>query len=73
MSPSIFRTVNIRIPLTCLAFSPEGGSLYLGTENGKLSIVDLRALDKLPKMIVISETGARVENMCIQVRTACGY
>ncbi|KAJ7940703.1 WD40-repeat-containing domain protein [Mycena leptocephala] len=54
--------------LTSIAFSPSGDSIYLGTENGKLLILDLRALDKPPKAVVISEDGCRVQTMTVQVR-----
>jgi protein NEDD1 len=54
--------------LTSAAFSPSGESLYLGTENGKLLIMDLRALDKPPKAVVIGEGGHRIQTMTVQVR-----
>ncbi|KAF5386745.1 hypothetical protein D9615_001537 [Tricholomella constricta] len=62
----LFRTLNVKVPLTSLGFSPEGAAIYLGTEHGKLLIMDLRALDKPPKVISISETGCRIETMSIQ-------
>ncbi|KAJ7172558.1 WD40-repeat-containing domain protein [Mycena filopes] len=62
----LFRTVNLKVPLTSIAFSPEGGSIYLGTENGKLLIMDLRALDKPPKAIAISDSASRVQTMAVQ-------
>lgn len=64
---SLFRTLNLKVPLTAIAFSPEGAAIYLGTENGKLLITDLRALDKPPKTIAISERGSRIETMSVQV------
>ncbi|KAG5653528.1 hypothetical protein H0H81_012469 [Sphagnurus paluster] len=60
------RTLNLRAPLTTVVFSTEGGSLYMGTEHGKLFIIDLRALDKPAKTVVISETSCRIETMSIQ-------
>ena len=63
----LFRTLNVKIPLTSMAFSPEGATLYLGTGIGKLLMVDLRSLEKAPKTIVISGTGAKIETMSIQV------
>ncbi|KIK59372.1 hypothetical protein GYMLUDRAFT_85986 [Collybiopsis luxurians FD-317 M1] len=62
----LFRTINVKVPLASLSFSQEGGSIYLGTENGKLLILDLRALDKPPKSVVLSETGARMAVMSVQ-------
>jgi protein NEDD1 len=64
----LFRTLNLKVPLTSLEFSPEGAAIYAGTENGKLLILDLRSLDKPPKTIVISDTGCRIETMSVQVR-----
>ncbi|KAG5644241.1 hypothetical protein DXG03_008836 [Asterophora parasitica] len=68
----LFRTLSVKVPLTSLEFSPEGASIYLGTENGKLLILDLRALDKPPKSIAISETGCRVETMSVQRKIKAG-
>ncbi|KAF8868871.1 hypothetical protein BD779DRAFT_1807525, partial [Infundibulicybe gibba] len=62
----LFRNINIKIPLTTVTFSPEGGAVYLGTENGKLMVMDLRTLDKPPKSVIISDTGDRVETIAIQ-------
>ncbi|KAL1732477.1 WD40-repeat-containing domain protein [Schizophyllum commune] len=62
----LFRTLHMKVPLTSVAFSPEGAAIYLGTENGKLLLLDLRALDKPPKPIIISETGCRIEALCVQ-------
>ncbi|KAF9066097.1 WD40-repeat-containing domain protein [Rhodocollybia butyracea] len=66
----LFRTINIKVPLASLSFSPEGANIYLGTENGKLLILDLRALDKPPKTIVVSETGARLATMSVQAKVS---
>lgn len=67
LSRRLIRTLNLKVPLTSLEFSPEGAAIYAGTENGKLLITDLRGLDKGPKTIVISDAGSRIECMCIQV------
>lgn len=64
----LFRTLNVKVPLTTIGFSPEGAAIYVGTENGKIMVIDLRALDKPPKAVVVSETGNRIETMSIQVR-----
>ena len=71
--PRLFRTLNVKVPLTTLGFSPEGAAIYLGTENGKILVVDLRALDKPPKAVVVSETGNRIETISIQVRLHSKY
>ena len=66
---SLFRTLNTKTALTAIEFSPEGAAIYLGTENGKLLVVDLRGLDKPPKAVVVSDTGRRVETISVQVRS----
>ncbi|KAJ6496614.1 WD40-repeat-containing domain protein [Mycena vitilis] len=63
---SLFRTLSLKVPLTSITFSPSGESIYLGTENGKLLVFDLRALDKPPKAVVLSESGCRVGTMTVQ-------
>lgn len=65
---SLFRTLNTKTALTAIEFSPEGAAIYLGTENGKVLVVDLRGLDKPPKAVVVSDTGRRVETISVQVR-----
>ena len=57
-------------PLTCLSFSAEGAAVYAGTENGKFLILDLRALDKPPKSVTVSENGDQVIAISVQVSTA---
>jgi protein NEDD1 len=65
---SLFRTLNLNVPLTTIAFSAEGASIYLGTENGKLLVHDLRALDKPPKSIIVSKSGNPINAISVQVR-----
>ncbi|KAF9817801.1 hypothetical protein IEO21_03143 [Rhodonia placenta] len=65
----ICRTVSLHVPLTALVFSPEGATLYAGTENGKVMVQDLRALDKPPRSITVSEKGDRVVAMSIQKKS----
>ncbi|KZP17905.1 WD40 repeat-like protein [Athelia psychrophila] len=62
----LFRTLNLKMPLTSATFSPEGATLYFGTENGKILIVDLRGLDKPPMCITIGEGGHRIECISFQ-------
>lgn len=54
-------------PVTCLSFSAEGAAVYAGTENGKFLLLDLRALDKPPKSITVSDNGDQVVALSIQV------
>lgn len=65
---SIYKTWSVHVPITCLAFSAEGATLYVGTENGKVLGQDLRALDKPPRSITVSEQGDRVVALSMQVR-----
>ena len=62
--------VQMPAPLTCLSFSAEGAALYAGTENGKFLVLDLRALDRPPKSVTISENGDQVIAISVQVSTA---
>ncbi|KAL6301609.1 quinon protein alcohol dehydrogenase-like superfamily [Sparassis latifolia] len=62
----LFRVLSVRVPLTSLVFSPEGATIFAGTENGKVLVQELRSLDKSPKSISVSDSGARVVAMCIQ-------
>jgi hypothetical protein len=59
--------VNIKTNPTALEFSPEGGAIYLGTDDGKLLVVDLRNLDKPAKMIIVSEIGDPIRTLSILV------
>ncbi|KAF9014156.1 WD40-repeat-containing domain protein [Cyathus striatus] len=68
----LFRTINIKVPLTSISFSPDGTSICLGTENGKLLIVSLRALNDSPKAVIISESGSRIETITIQKKIKAG-
>ncbi|KAF8163681.1 WD40-repeat-containing domain protein [Crassisporium funariophilum] len=69
---ALFRILNLKVPITTIGFSPEGAAIYLGTENGKILVVDLRALDKPPKAVVVSESGNRIETMSIQKKVKSG-
>ncbi|EKM55207.1 uncharacterized protein PHACADRAFT_208724 [Phanerochaete carnosa HHB-10118-sp] len=49
----LFRTIPLEARLSSLVFSPEGAALYAGTDDGKLLILDLRALDKPARSICV--------------------
>ncbi|KAJ3830630.1 WD40-repeat-containing domain protein [Lentinula raphanica] len=66
----LFRIINVKSPVASLSFSQEGASIYVGTEDGKLLILDLRALDKPPKCLVISDIGARLATISVQTKPA---
>jgi len=63
----ILKTVNVKTPLTCCAFTAEGAAIYLGTESGKLLILDLRSLEKEPKSFTIGDGGAPIKAINVQV------
>uniref|UniRef100_A0A8H7Y6B8 WD40 repeat-like protein n=1 Tax=Psilocybe cubensis TaxID=181762 RepID=A0A8H7Y6B8_PSICU len=63
---ALFRTLNLKTPITALGFSPEGAAIYLGTSTGKLQILDLRSLDKPTKSIILSNVGSRIETISVQ-------
>ena len=46
---SLFRTLDTGVAITACEFSPEGALIYVGTELGKLLIIDLRGLEKPPR------------------------
>ena len=64
---SLFRTLDLNTPLTAIAFSPEGASIYSGTGDGKLLIQDLRTLDKPVRQVVVSESGNAINSIAVQV------
>ncbi|RPD66431.1 WD40 repeat-like protein [Lentinus tigrinus ALCF2SS1-7] len=68
----LFRMVQMPAPLTCLSFSAEGAALYAGTENGKFLVLDLRALDKPPKSVTVSENGDQVIAISVQKKLKPG-
>lgn len=70
---SQLRTVNIKANLTALEFSPEGGSIYLGTDDGKLLVVDLRNLDKPAKVVIVSQIGDPIRTLNFQVAFSPTY
>ncbi|KAF7305104.1 hypothetical protein MKEN_01225600 [Mycena kentingensis (nom. inval.)] len=65
----LFRTLNLKVGVTCAAFSPEGASLFIGSDAGKLLVVDLRALDKPPKAIAIGLSDVRIETISVQKKS----
>ncbi|KAI9571253.1 WD40-repeat-containing domain protein [Boletus coccyginus] len=62
----ILKTVNVKTPLTCCAFTAEGAAIYLGTESGKLLILDLRSLEKEPKSFTIGDGGTPIKAINVQ-------
>ncbi|KAF5331009.1 hypothetical protein D9619_005244 [Psilocybe cf. subviscida] len=64
---SLVRVISLKVPLTVITFSPDGGAIYAGTTTGNILMQDLRALDT-PKSTVLSTSGGRVQTFSIQKR-----
>ncbi|OCH92081.1 WD40 repeat-like protein [Obba rivulosa] len=62
----LIRTLAINAPLTCLAFSAKGETLFAGTENGKVLVQSLRTLDQAPVSVTVSEVGNKVITISVQ-------
>lgn len=54
---SIFHTINLKNTLSSATFSAEGSAVVVGTNHGKVMVVDLRALDKAPKCVDVEGGG----------------
>lgn len=64
---SIIQTKHLDVTVTSLTFSPEGGYIYVGTDDGKLLVLSLRDLDSGPKSVALGASGARVVTLAVQV------
>ncbi|KAL0946545.1 hypothetical protein HGRIS_012750 [Hohenbuehelia grisea] len=64
----LFRAIALDRSISCMTFSPEGATIYLGTDDGELLYIDLRALDKPPKVIIISEAKAPIVAITTQTK-----
>ncbi|KAI6127691.1 WD40-repeat-containing domain protein [Pisolithus croceorrhizus] len=62
----ILKVVNLKKALTTLSFNADGGSLYLGTRDGMLLILDLRALEKEPRAIIVGEGKSSIRKIDVQ-------
>ncbi|KAF8651158.1 hypothetical protein AX16_004837 [Volvariella volvacea WC 439] len=62
----LFRTLDTGVAITACEFSPEGALIYVGTELGKLLIIDLRGLEKPPREIEVSESGSSIQTISVQ-------
>ncbi|KAK7043007.1 hypothetical protein VNI00_008745 [Paramarasmius palmivorus] len=66
----LFRTINTKVPVSTLSFSPEGSSIYAGTETGRLLVLNLRTLDEPPTSVDIEGSNdERVVAICLQKKT----
>ncbi|KAL0067041.1 hypothetical protein AAF712_005825 [Marasmius tenuissimus] len=66
----LFRTVNTKVPITTLSFSPEGALIYAGTVTGKILVLDLRSLDKPPAAVEITGGTGRVVGISVQKKAS---
>ena len=55
-----------------MIFAPDGSSIVLGTENGKVLVQDLRSMEKDHRTLLVGEEdkGESVVGLSVQV---CGY
>ena len=64
---SRIRSFNYDTALTSLTFSPDGATLYIGTENGALLVQTLRVVEP-PKTV---DLGDRVQCLAVTVCLSC--
>lgn len=62
------RSFNYKVPVTSLVFSPDGATLYIGCEDGKLLVQTLRTMDA-PKTVTIGEHGHKIEGLAISKKS----
>ncbi|TFK21293.1 hypothetical protein FA15DRAFT_696423 [Coprinopsis marcescibilis] len=62
----IYKSVQTHTPLTSLDFSPEGGVLFMGSADGRLLSLQLRALDRPPKVLPVGDVPSRVQTITVQ-------
>ncbi|KIJ69191.1 hypothetical protein HYDPIDRAFT_144970 [Hydnomerulius pinastri MD-312] len=65
----ILKTVDVKTALTSCAFTAEGAAIYLGTRSGTLLILDLRALEKEPKSVVIGDGDSPIQAINVQKKS----
>ncbi|KAF4608208.1 hypothetical protein EYR40_000552 [Pleurotus pulmonarius] len=65
----LFRTLNLGVAIPSMSFSQDGASVYLGTCDGRLLVVDLRALEKPPKEIMVNPDGKPIAAIAIQSKS----
>ncbi|KAF8844560.1 WD40 repeat-like protein [Paxillus ammoniavirescens] len=65
----ILKSVNVQTSLTSCAFTTEGAAIYLGTGNGRLMTLDLRALEKEPKSVIIGDGDSPIKAINVQKKS----
>ncbi|KAL4067810.1 WD40-repeat-containing domain protein [Scleroderma citrinum] len=63
----ILKKVNLKKVLTALSFNAEGATIYLGTEEGTLMILNLRTLEREPNVVVIGSGNFSIQAINVQV------
>ncbi|KAH8827306.1 hypothetical protein DL96DRAFT_1606230 [Flagelloscypha sp. PMI_526] len=64
----LFKTINLDVEITSTVFSPEGAAICFGTSHGEVLVLDLRGLDKPPRVISVSEAKVKIMSMSMQCR-----
>lgn len=59
--------MNLKKSLTALSFNTDGSAIYLGTEEGKLMLLNLRALEREPKIVVVGDGNFSIREINVQV------
>ncbi|KAH8117122.1 WD40-repeat-containing domain protein [Phellopilus nigrolimitatus] len=64
----LFKTLDVKQPLSSLSFTADGVAMLMGTETGQLLVQNLRTIDKgqNPKKLVISAEGKRIVGLAVQ-------
>ncbi|KAF7440225.1 hypothetical protein PC9H_000569 [Pleurotus ostreatus] len=65
----LFRTLNLGVAVPSMSFSQDGASVYLGTCDGRLLVVDLRALEKPPKEVTVNPDSKPITAIAIQSKS----
>ncbi|KDQ33020.1 hypothetical protein PLEOSDRAFT_1091285 [Pleurotus ostreatus PC15] len=65
----LFRTLNLGVAVPSMSFSQDGASVYLGTCDGRLLVVDLRALEKPPKEVTVNPDNKPITAIAIQSKS----
>ncbi|KAF8582659.1 WD40 repeat-like protein [Ramaria rubella] len=65
-----FKNLQLKVPVTSMLFTADGSSIALGTENGKVIIQDLRAMERDHRPLPVGDEGRgeRIIGLCIQRR-----
>ena len=56
-SHRFFKSIQLKVPLTSLTFTADGTSLAVGTENGKIIVQDLRAMEHDHRTLTVCDEG----------------